>query len=184
MPDNLIAEQFATSHINELADFHCGDAEWEKEVAEWIVGTGTAEPKLAVLLTAGQTEAWVYRNTAGIIVGYAALTKLRWNVDGDRIKTTLLQACGIRSEFQGKPDGDGETKYSQQIMADVAGRAIGYQRPLFALFVHKDNLKAQRLYKSCGFIKIEEPRDKYYRMFVDLTEELESASRKPPSTQS
>lgn len=58
------------------------------------------------------------------------------------------------------------------MLADLAQKAIDYGRPIWGLFVHKDNIRAQRLYESVGFVKIDEPRDTYLRMFVDLSDEV------------
>jgi GNAT superfamily N-acetyltransferase len=167
---DLIARPFSLEDLAITRDFYCGDAAWERPIAEWIRGTDGVVPKMITLIEKGKTEVWLYQLASGELVGYSALTKHRWKIGEEWKNVTLLQAFGIQKQFQGKPDGVGETRYSKQMLADVTSRAISYGCPLWGLLVHKENIKAQRLYESIGFIRIDEARDIYYRMFLDLSE--------------
>ncbi len=135
---DLIARPFSSEDLAITRDFYCGDAVWERPVADWIRGSDGVVPKMLTLVEQGKTEVWLYLITSGELVGYSALTKQRWKIGGEWKNVTLLQAFGIQKQFQGKPDGVGEIRYSKQMLADVTSKAISYGCPLWGcLFIRK-----------------------------------------------
>lgn len=168
--DPLIAEAFSRNKLHEVQHFYCGASEWDLQIQKWIRGDG-GEPKAITLLAQGGTEVFLYKRANGDLVGFGALTKHRWKIDGQWHNITLLHTLGIQQQFQGLPEGPIEERYSTQMISDLGARAVSYGRPIWGLLVHKQNLRARRFYERIGFSLIEEVRDKYVRMFMNICPE-------------
>lgn len=164
----LFCEPFSVDKLGEVQSFYCGDEEWERRVSEFIKGN-EGEPKAITLIKKGKTEAWLYKLQGGAeLVGFGALTKRTIKIGDVWHKSTLLTAFGIQKQHQGKPDGPREQRYSTLMMSDLLSKAIAYNRPIWELLVHKNNSAAQKLYERVGFVRIEEVRDEYDRMFMRI----------------
>ena len=161
-------EPFSAVHQSDVNGFFCGEKLWEKEVENFIRGDGASSQALTMLANR-RAEIWLYKLVdTGELVGFGALSKPKWTIDGTEHKITLLQAFGVQAKFHGQPAGPPDGRYATQILADLQEKAIGYGRAIWGLFVHKENAKAKAFYMRNGFVKIEEVRDTHERMFLRL----------------
>jgi len=95
------------------------------------------------------TRVFLYFNEAESLVGFSALGLTRWPHYPTAI--AILVQIAIQREFQGKPDGTNEQKYSRQIMGDVIMRAHALDCDWLVLTVDPRNLAAINLYRSYQF---------------------------------
>jgi GNAT superfamily N-acetyltransferase len=178
----LHRKPFTEADTEHVQGFRCGDASYEKEVAGWLKNT---EGDCAITSIAHPTRpsrVWLYTTPEGTLVGFGALGQSDWRWKGKsdpKVPVTLIIWVGLCVEFQGKPEGvPREQKYSTIILNDLIGEAEKDQasRPVIGLLVHKDNVRAIKLYERFGFAQGFEPYidkttgSEYIRMAVVLDE--------------
>ena len=126
-------------------------------------------------------KVWLYKLEDGTLVGFGALGKSEWRWKGNkdpRVPVTVIIWVGLQKEFQGQPPPPSpkEQRYSVRVLDDLINQASEDKEthPVLGLFVHKDNVKAIRLYQAAGFTDDLDPlRNKageieYLRMAVIL----------------
>lgn len=161
-PYQLYADEFTEGDHAELIHFNCGDDPWSRAATEWMLGT-----EVRASIEKYGTRAWLYRNDKDVIVGFGSLgtTRRRWPPpNGGYCNLLIIPMLGIDYRFHGQPP-DPHPRYSNQIVSHLrfeAIRLVACHResgratlPLLTLYVHRDNLRAIRLYKKFGFV--EEP---------------------------
>ncbi len=157
-PHQLFADEFAGDDVRELIHFDCGDEPWAKAATEWIIGSDVWES-----INKRGTKVWLYRNNAGVVVGFGSLgtTRRPWPPpDGGFCQFLLIPMLGIDAKFRGQPP-DLRFRFSHQIIKHLRHEAElllarHHQEsrntlPLLALLVHPDNIRAIALYKRFGF---------------------------------
>jgi ribosomal protein S18 acetylase RimI-like enzyme len=177
---------FSEELFSEVQEFNCGELPYEKSVSEWLkrpFGEDGALTSIKEKKRPGRV--WLYNlkeETNKKLIGYGALGKGNWKWKGEddpRIPVTLVIWCGVAKEYQGKPDGDKENRYSYRIFDDLID--IAYQErqthPVMGLLVHVDNKRAIAFYRSFGFtdqdmMTYAEDGEVYQRMYVILDEEV------------
>lgn len=187
MHDPLWKERFtlAALDLEDVQGFHCGDAEWDKEAANWLNGKPATTADCAAKRAAQGIEVWLYRNAARQLVGFGSLGKTRWRVPTKRDAFRVIAVIpwvAIQKQFHSKPAGaPREERYSTQIMDDLISIAVGWSRakdiePYLGLCVHADNVAAIKLYQRAEFVMLPTPyKDPdtgllYERMVVDLSD--------------
>jgi ribosomal protein S18 acetylase RimI-like enzyme len=93
------------------------------------------------------------------LVGFASLgTTKKWPWPEDirpHVVAHHIVACGITIEFQGKPPGPPDERYSTQILDDLIAESRKNTdssiSPVLTLFVHPENSGAIKLYERVGF---------------------------------
>jgi len=154
VPDRLRKIPFTPDLLPSVQGFDCGDAPWEREVADWLkvpAGQGGAVDDLR-----RGCETWLYATDDGELVGVGSLTASRWNwpsaVD-PRVPISLIPFVGVQRRFWGKPEGPPDERYSAQILGHLVFEAIQRRDryPLVGLFVHPENVRAIRFYEKAGF---------------------------------
>ena len=183
----LTRHSFTSAEWDGVQAFDCGDAHYEREVATWI--KGKQGPEIDSALTSiyhpdRPGRVWLYKLEDGTLVGFGALGQNEWRWKGKKdpfVPVTIIIWVGLQKEFQGKPEGPKEQRYSVLILNDLIKEAEKDQDkyPVLGLCVHKDNAKAINLYKWFGFADNLEPRRnpktkevEYLRMAVVLNEEV------------
>ncbi len=160
----LARKDFHSTLLPDVADFDCGDAEgaWCVEVSEWI-----RDPDGALLSMARRkTKVWLYCLPDGRLVGYGSLgtSKWEWPEFGSPLSTLFhIPFFGVAQHFRGKPDGEGEVRYSRQIMEDLIAEARAWPAgrlvtPVVTLYVDERNESAMKFYRKCGFRDFREKR--------------------------
>jgi ribosomal protein S18 acetylase RimI-like enzyme len=87
-----------------------------------------------------------------------------------RVPIWYITMLGVHFDYQGLPDGPGDTRYSVQIvdhLLEEASRSQQVPRLYAGLSVHPENVKAIRLYQSFGFEWLTD-QGGFSRMFVRL----------------
>jgi hypothetical protein len=143
--------------------FRCGSRPHEMPLAAWL------KVHSAERIRCGYKVWLYYRQTSevgqGPLVGYGSLTKgyiETTEEDGGkkRLKVMEIPELALHEDFWGCPKGiaDPEGKYSRQIVRHLQQQArIGQEKGqnierLLVLYVHPDAVKAQGLYRACGFV--------------------------------
>lgn len=158
-PFQLYADDLTEDDRSELVYLDCGDEPWSRAATEWIVGSEVWNS-----IRKYQTRVWLYRNDAGVIVGFGSLgtTRRRWPPPGgNHANLLIIPMLGIDHRFHGQPV-DAKFRYSNQALAHIRFEAIEMLQshrkagrttlPLLSLFVHRDNRRAIRLYEKSGFV--------------------------------
>lgn len=176
----LLRKPFTESDLDSVEGFHCGDAPFEREVAAWLKGKEGDCAIASITHPTRPARVWLYTNPDGTLVGFGALGRSDWRWKGKndpKVPVTLIIWVGLCVDFQGKPENvPREQKYSTIILNDLIDEAQKEQEshPVIGLLVHKDNLRAIKLYERFGFVSGFEPHiDKitgweYTRMAVVL----------------
>lgn len=141
MPRTLRKVRWREELLDIVQFFDFGDEPWEREIADWIKSANNEER------TRPDTDTWVYVSDDDRLVGYAALCPSRWRWPEPKSPSTainIVPALGIHREFWGEPRGEGERRYSDQIMDDLIAEALkhpdrGY---LLGLYVHSHTNRA------------------------------------------
>lgn len=118
-----------------------------------------------------KTKVWLYVNAAKDIVGFASLGKTNWNyprLADPKVRVGIIPNVAVKEKYHGLPKGDGETKYSNQILDHVVAQAqiAGYEH--LALYVHPLNEKAQHWYQNRGFALLDSVDGDYLRMALKV----------------
>ena len=187
VPSEIIRTRFAYADLESVQQFDCGDEPYEREVANWIRGKEGAEIDSALTSINHPDHpgrVWLYKLTTGTIVGFGSLGYSEWRWKGKKdpkVPVTLIIWVGLQREFQGKPEGAvRDHKYSTIILNDLIKEAEKDREthPVIGLLVHKDNVRAIKLYERFGFAQGFEPiRNKatkeieYIRMAVVFDDE-------------
>ena len=147
-------------HWARLRDFDCGDEPYAREIAEWIKSSGP-EGVLDELKNRPDLHVWIYTLDDDTIVGYGALLKEKWKLEGAKKKVpiVLVSNVGMRREFHGQPKGVDSRfdKYSSQILRHLI-RTAKTNHPRIqwlGLYVHPDNAPAISLYVWHEFEPVE-----------------------------
>jgi len=180
-PLSLARELFTEDQWDEVQDFDCGEAAYQKEVSDWLKGPFGADSALtSISNTEKPATVWLYRLPDGELVGFGALGKSRWRWKGKKdpfIPISVIIWYAVHKKFQKKPEGPREGHYSYQILEDLIAAALEEQdtHPVLGLAVHKDNERAIRLYLNIGFTEELSPFTQdgveYQRMAVVLNAE-------------
>lgn len=159
----LFADPFTDADQSEMAGLHCGDEPWARAATAWITGSDVLDS-----IRNYGTRAWIYRDSNDAIVGFGSLgpSQRRWPPpDGGYTRMLMIPQLGIDAKFRGKPP-DPIWRYSHQIMEHLLAEAndwaedIRKTKParkhveLLMLFVHRDNVAAQRLYEKYEFVAL------------------------------
>jgi hypothetical protein len=157
-PHQLFADELVRDDVGELIQFKCGDEPWAKAATEWIIGSDVWES-----IRKHGTKVWLYRNVAGVVVGFGSLgiTRRKWPPpDGGYCNFLFIPMLGLDVHFHGQPP-DPQFRCSHQILAHLRHEAIlllaehrensRNTLPLLALLVHPDNARAISLYRRFGF---------------------------------
>lgn len=186
LPPAIVRHEFTAADWKGVQHFDCGDAPYEREVSDWI--KGPCDPDVDSALTSishpeQPGRVWLYKLEDGTLLGFGALgyNEWRWRGKNDpKVPVTVIIWVGLQREFHGKPAGPKEYKYSVLILNDLIKEAEKDQatHPALGLSVHKDNVKAIKLYDWFGFESDFEPRRnketkeiEYLRMAVVLDDE-------------
>lgn len=148
---------FSEEHLKRVAGFYCGDAPWEKEVADWIKSDG--DPGALFDLKKRRVRGiWLYASKQDGLVGFGSLGPTNWKYpepDSPPVKHLHIPWVGLRHDLQGRPTGVArDLRYSYQIMGDLIAEAANYtQYPrLLSLYVHHKNQRAIAFYQHLGFV--------------------------------
>lgn len=166
MPPLLQPAEFLPADLDLVADFECGSQSWETAMSEWIKSPPTAK----FGRSQHETTVWLYYHPDGRIVGFGSLGFTRWTCpypDGSWIDLSIIPALAIRTEFQHltrRHDEEGNPGFSHQIVGDLLGKALLRSPDFAVLGVHRDNVKAIKLYKHFGFKFIAGPDCVHRRM--------------------
>lgn len=157
-PFLLFANEFTQEDRADLLSFDCGDEPWSKAASQWI-----RESDVWDSMQRHGTAVWLYRNHVGVVVGFGSLglVNRRWPPpDGRYCRFLYIPMIGIDRTFHGQPP-DNQFRYSHQIMSHLRYEALQLLQhrmlegretlPMLALQVHRDNLRAQKLYSEFGF---------------------------------
>jgi hypothetical protein len=170
MPPLLQPAEFSPADLDLVAGFNCGSQPWEVAMSEWI-----RKPPTALFRNSNhETSVWLYYHPDGRIVGFGSLGLTRWTdpfPDGPWLDLSIIPALAIQTEFQHLPRHRGEEdnpSFSHQIVGDLLGKALLQSPDFLVLCVHRDNLKAIKLYKHFGFQFMPGPDPVYTRMLRRL----------------
>ena len=146
----------------QVQEFDCGNAPYEREVSAWLKGRDAESASASILDAERPAKVWLYKSADGTLVGFGAIapSKWRWTSKKDPyIPITVIIWVGLQRQFQGKPDGPRNGRYSVLIVNDLIKEAEAERadRPVLGLAVHKDNERAIKLYRSFGFTDNLEP---------------------------
>jgi ribosomal protein S18 acetylase RimI-like enzyme len=159
--DELTRIAFTPELLPRVAGMECGDAVWEKEVAEWIkapIGTGGAADAVGQ-----QVMVWLYETADGQLIGFGSLAAALHlpPVPGvESPSATVIPFFGVDKQFHGQPLGPREKRYAYRLFADLiaVARQAQHLRPLLVLEVDVVNTRAERFYReSFGFADISQP---------------------------
>lgn len=158
-PYQLYADELTTDDRPELIHLNCGDAPWSLAATEWMLGSDVWES-----IEKHKTQVWLYRNDKDVIVGFGSLgiSRRRWPPpDGGYSNLLIIPMLGLDNRFHGQPANQ-KYRYSNQIVSHLrfeamklleAHREVGRNTlPLLALYVHRENQRAIRLYEKFGFV--------------------------------
>lgn len=183
---SLTKHPFGDDDWESVQAFDCGDAPYELEVSRWLKGAADEDSALASIHNDKRPgKVWLYKLDDGTLVGFGALGKSEWRWTGKkdpRVPLTVIIWVGLQKEFQGQPPPPTpkEERYSARILDDLIAEAVAdaETHPILGLFVHKDNVKAIRLYQAAGFTAdgLDPVRDTagevaYYKMAMVLNDE-------------
>lgn len=154
MPINLRRERFTSAMLQDVGDFHCGDEEWSRDLADWIK---TPERVLDDLADADlNCRLWVWKDETGVIVGFGSLGDAEFKLPNEnkspREPVTIIPALAVHAAHQRKG-------YARRILSELLDIAAqdADERQFVVLLVHVDNTGAQALYSSAGFVKFGKP---------------------------
>jgi Acetyltransferase (GNAT) family len=141
----------AGKHWVGLQDFYCGEELYAREIADWIK---SSEPEgvLDELKKRPDLCVWIYTLDDDTIVGYGALLKEKWELEGTnrKVPIVLISNVGMRKAFHGQPKGVESPfdKYSSQILRHLIRTAKTRHAGIrwLGLYVHPENLPAIKLY--------------------------------------
>ncbi len=147
MPRLLKKSPFTMDDLPIVQGFDCGDDPWQVEISEWIQDRG--EDPVSYALHHG-CEVWLYWTDEDGLVGYGSLAERSWKWP---TPINTIPMLGIQKKFWGQPKGEGEQKFSLQLLADLAATARTHtsRKPLLGLHVNRNNAQAIRFYQSVGF---------------------------------
>jgi GNAT superfamily N-acetyltransferase len=183
MTNRLTKHPFTADDIADVQDFDCGDAPYEKEVADWLKGPD--DPAIDSALTSIKHpqrpgRVWLYKLDDDL-VGFGALAHTEWRWPGKnndpKLSLSVIIWVAVQRKYWGQPAGARENRYAAQILDDLVAEAAqdANTHPVLGLFVHKANQKAIKFYKNAGFSdELVHRRDKvtneieYYKMFIIL----------------
>jgi hypothetical protein len=175
MPLSISVEPFSVEKLPAVQSFDCTSdpaQPWETKVNDYLKGSPESY-SAAQDLAKFQTS--LYYSDSGALIGFATLGQQEWSFPKPyrkRMKCSLLRAFGIDRHFQRLPSGvPRQERYAWEVMRDVQSRAEETGNRALALFVDKQNEKAIAFYRAYGFALIEEDRENYYRMILNISPE-------------
>jgi hypothetical protein len=157
-------------HRDLVKDFYCGSLPYETPMAEWI----KKQAFWCQEKPGAKIKTWLYFTTDGAplspknLVGYASLNTDNIPIEEPNgnpgvIKFLTLPMLAVQEDFKRQPENasNPEEKYSRQIVRDIQNEAMLRLRrsdappePWLVLIVYPDAEPAQRLYLSCGFVRV------------------------------
>ena len=146
---------FSEDALPSVQHLDCGDSLAAELAVEWIKQGRAFRGALKSMEQHG-TEVWLYwadANGEEHLIGFASLGVTRVPIplpDGQRQEVGFIPMLGVARSFQSKFLGKGK-KYSHWIMESIIEKAREREFRRLCLYVHKDNLAAQRLYEKFGF---------------------------------
>jgi GNAT superfamily N-acetyltransferase len=159
-------------YVRAVQQFYFGDRYWELEIERWI------KHEVTVTIAQYGTQVWLYATEDDGLVGFGSLgaTRWRWPLPTDsRVPINIIPAVGIDKRFWGEPSGEGERRFSDQILDHLIYEARQRQdrRPALGLFVHTGNHRAIRVYERAGFTRFSqtytnEDGENYISMVLEL----------------
>jgi hypothetical protein len=153
--DELKRIVFTPELLSRVAAMDCGDAVWEKEVAEWIKSPPGAGG--AVDAIGQEVSVWLYENADGQLIGFGSLAPALHlpPIPGvESPSANVIPFFGIDKRFHGQPLGPREQRYAYRVFTDIieSARQAQHLRPLLVLEVDVLNVRAERFYReSFGF---------------------------------
>ncbi len=173
MPDSLQKVPFSETLLGVVADFDCGDEEWERPLASWIKAAPDVENGALYEMRKrkGKLDVWLHVNGSGDLVGYSALGASNWEWptrEDSRVPINVIPNVAIQRRFWGCPK-EGPPRYSTQIFEHLIFEARKHteRHPLLGLFVDPRNGRAIKAYLAAHF----EP---YFRTCLDDAVEYQS----------
>lgn len=168
------AIDFSAALLPRVADFDCGQLDYEKEVADWIKAPPGTDGALDAL-ELGEAKVWLYETTAGEFVGYGSLGVTHWRhpnpKKSPKIPMHIIPFFGIQSAFKKKPPSSNrKDHYSSQIFNDLLARALDWpeKHRWLVLCVDAVNTRAINFYRDeFNFAEFGEHKGKM-RMILDL----------------
>ena len=162
----MFARPFADADQDSLlSDFECGQEIWAADMADWIKG-----PRVRASIASRGTLVRLYLETQSKVVGFGSYGPAEWafpEPHDPKLAVTIIPAMAVASEFQKLRLPDGR-KLSEAILSDLIAAAQALSPEVLVLTVHKDNVKAQRLYVNAGFQFLKAKRGENLRMFLNL----------------
>lgn len=149
MPSTLYARTFTAAHLATVSNFDCGDDPWAASAIEWIKAPVERSGALKSMADRGN-RVWLYFDPNDALVGFGSLGTTRWPKFNEPV--SLIPQVAIQSRFQGQPTGEGEIRYSHQIMDDLIGKASEDPPDILVFTVDPMNARAVALYRRFGFI--------------------------------
>jgi ribosomal protein S18 acetylase RimI-like enzyme len=166
MPDLLQKIPFSEDLLKAVADFDCGDEEWERPLADWIKAAPNVKNGALQELRKrkGKLDVWLHVNQANELVGYSSLGVSSWEwptADDPRVPISVIPCVAIQRQFQGRPKDD-PPRYSTQILDHLIFEARKHtdRHPLLGLFVDPRNERAIRAYTAAHF-------EEYFRTYLE-----------------
>lgn len=161
---NLQIEPFSQALLPKVQNFECGTDLPALLASQWIKSPLPFPGALKSMQVYGNSLWLYFLNVAMLeeqyLVGFGSLGVTRWAIDppdGPKRDVGFLPMVAVASSFQGKPTTQGERRYSQLIMEDLIAKARERNFRELCLYVHKDNIRAIRLYNSFRFRQIGGP---------------------------
>jgi ribosomal protein S18 acetylase RimI-like enzyme len=166
MTDELRAQLFNASLINDVQDFCCGKEPWNDEVAQWIKNTSSDDCALEWIKKG--TKVWLFRNSKKEIVGYGSLGTTTWKFtdkNPEQQAIAIIPYFGLKEEFKGQPaNAPPDQRYASQIIRHLIATAVLQNHKIIGLSVDKRNARAIAFYKKMNFI-IRSTDKSYHRMY-------------------
>lgn len=103
------------------------------------------------------TRVWLYATEEDGLVGFSSLGTSKWALEpgSERIRLSIIPWVGIQQRFWGQPDGEGERRFSDQILDHLLYEArLQDAEPYLGLFVDRRNVRAIRVYERAGFREV------------------------------
>lgn len=167
----IIREVFSPElHSDVVAEFDCGQEEWQLAVSNWIKGTDPTDAAVTDIATRG-TQVWLYWDEQENLVGFGSLGLHHWTLPPygkKKVPVVIIPSVAVAMAYWGQPPDD---PYSLQIMDDLHDEAQRYVETHRALVlcVHPANARAIKFYRRYGFAVIEPPlSDGHLRMALYL----------------
>lgn len=90
MPDLLFKIPFTGELQPLVADFFCGNEEWERPLADWIKAAPNIKGGALYEVKKKRCDVWLHVNTARQVIAYSSLGSSRWRWP----ERGIVNSCG------------------------------------------------------------------------------------------